>query len=596
MFRIIFHIADENENIVGNYDMDVDDKTSIGINYQVYDIQNPLKRYKTTSNNFNIPATAKNLFIIGNPNSTGGGNHINNRPIISNSIYCTYIIDNDIVLNKQNVYVSEITDRISLLLTSSNKAIDLLKSITWDTLCRNYCEYTMGSSPFSLGSAYAGQWGDFISTQLSILSNVLKVPYSYSNAYMLEQGIDIDTTTQMYFFNTTNSDDVNKGYSSRFAISLEFLINSISNLSTYDPSITDIYVQGGSSVRANLLSDPTAEFDNQYYDTWLTCPNLIIIHDETDVGTYPHGRWYFNFLSSLINGLDGNGLGLAGNNGKLDKEPKTLYDLFIVIAQMFNCLITFNEIDGSIQVKFQHFDLIDSYNNVNVVDWSKNIKAITKFKPFPDGFKQNNYIQFESFSEKYNEKTSQLDITCENRNLEYEGTLFKIKAHIPYDNGERLIYLNDNKVYDEFVFLTFFSDGVTSVALKYDSTVNQTYHYILNPRFDVRRIQPIPLTNIYSLYQSIMAYPRIFEIEKYLTVEEVRNLDFTNQYYIDQLGGTFFINKISGYNPLKSQDATKIELVAIGLKIPNNVPLDNNYWVDGIGDFWTDGVGDSWSF
>ena len=68
MFRIIFHMTDANDVIVGNYDMDVDDKTSIGINYQVYDIQNPLKRYKTTSNNFNIPATAKNLFIIGNPN------------------------------------------------------------------------------------------------------------------------------------------------------------------------------------------------------------------------------------------------------------------------------------------------------------------------------------------------------------------------------------------------------------------------------------------------------------------------------------------------------------------------------------------------
>jgi len=291
-------------------------------------------------------------------------------------------------------------------------------------------------------------------------------------------------------------------------------------------------------------------------------------------------------------------LGLAGNNGKLDKEPKTLYDLFIVIAQMFNCLITFNEIDGSIQVKFQHFDLIDSYNNVNVVDWSKNIKAITKFKPFPDGFKQNNYIRFESFSDRYNESINELNVACANKNLEYEGTLFKLKAHVPYQNGELILYLNDDKIYDDFVFLQFFNNGLNSVTLKYDSVVNQSYTFISAQRFYVRSIRPIfvGVDSIYSMYQSIMSYPILFEIEKYLTVEEVRNLDFTNQYYIDQLGFSCFINKISGYNPLKSQDATKIELIVISAKIPNNVPIDNNYWVDGIGDYWVDGIGDFWSY
>jgi hypothetical protein len=98
-------------------------------------------------------------------------------------------------------------------------------------------------------------------------------------------------------------------------------------------------------------------------------------------------------------------------------------------------------------------------------------------------------------------------------------------------------------------------------------------------------------TDMYGIYNEIFNLPRIFTIEKWITLDEISKLDFFNQYYFEQLGASFYINKISGYNPMKSFDATTLELIEVSKKIPFN-ELIPNAWVDGNQEIYTDGTTD----
>ena len=69
-----------------------------------------------------------------------------------------------------------------------------------------------------------------------------------------------------------------------------------------------------------------------------------------------------------------------------------------------------------------------------------------------------------------------------------------------------------------------------------------------------------------SLMDSILAYPKFYEIKKWLTISDIRGFEFFKQYYISELNGSFFVNKIKGFNPDKSKDPTTIELIKVSSK------------------------------
>jgi len=88
----------------------------------------------------------------------------------------------------------------------------------------------------------------------------------------------------------------------------------------------------------------------------------------------------------------------------------------------------------------------------------------------------------------------------------------------------------------------------------------------------------------------MIEYPKVYEIKKWLTLNDIYNLRFFRQYYVRQLNGSYFINKISGFNPDKSKEPTTIELIKISDKTPTPT-FDFDYWVDGFNNKFTDGFG-----
>ena len=79
-------------------------------------------------------------------------------------------------------------------------------------------------------------------------------------------------------------------------------------------------------------------------------------------------------------------------------------------------------------------------------------------------------------------------------------------------------------------------------------TLKKSAHYSLNDE--------------YNTLAKMVEYPVFYKVEKWLNLNDIFQLKFFRKYFIRELNGYFFINKISGYNP-KSKKATTIELIKI---------------------------------
>ena len=103
------------------------------------------------------------------------------------------------------------------------------------------------------------------------------------------------------------------------------------------------------------------------------------------------------------------------------------------------------------------------------------------------------------------------------------------------------------------------------------------------------------LASEYTLLDDALSYPKYYEVKRWMTANDVLEFEFFKQYYIRELNGSFFINKIKGFNPDKSKQATTLEL----FKISDDVPLGDivvvEYWEDGLGTIWNDGVGNKFT-
>ena len=67
----------------------------------------------------------------------------------------------------------------------------------------------------------------------------------------------------------------------------------------------------------------------------------------------------------------------------------------------------------------------------------------------------------------------------------------------------------------------------------------------------------------YQTIDDMITYPKVYTIKKWLKLNDIANLQFFKRYFVRDLNGYFYLNKISGYNPSKSTEATTIELIKL---------------------------------
>ena len=81
--------------------------------------------------------------------------------------------------------------------------------------------------------------------------------------------------------------------------------------------------------------------------------------------------------------------------------------------------------------------------------------------------------------------------------------------------------------------------------------------------FIIPKAEMYGIANEYNTIQNMVNLPVVYTVKKWLSIYDVFQIDFFSRYLVRELNGYYFINKISGFNPDKSNEPTTLELIKI---------------------------------
>lgn len=544
--------------------VDIDNQTAIGVDSQSYGIKSPGVRKVNITNDFTIPATDHNLQIFGyadNPQST------------SLNIYglntIEYWVNNQILISDARVRVNQITSntpsnkngRISLFVFQKPDVWDELKLLLWPDFVKDFIKWMQDVNGLpSKDNPFIGNFGEFIEPYTETTEGI-KLPMYFGNLYNYdpdggEQFLEDPNSIYLRYWPEIGD----KADGGHFCVYIKTIFEYIEQKYNVD------FLTAGSQKLGNIWDDAIA--------TSLYIPVRDIGIRFVYTGSNVTG-FYFEFNE------DTKFLPLKDQK---DKAGKKLYDLVNSFFQHLN--IIKDEFDDNV-IRLARFDDIKTLADVR--DWSGNLSGQPKFKPFIDGFQRESRIKFKEIYEEGDQLLNSKVITCNNQNLDATTDLFDIDAYVcsflnisggvvpdlsPKESFKTFTFLLDNGLTDDIINIYQSEDGNEQRAT-----------------FRLQKAALYSLDSEYNFLDEILTYPRYYEVEKWLTLNEIKDLEFFRQYYIRELNGSYFLNKISGYNPEKSNKPTKLELIYVSDKTPIKPP-DLNYYTDGVGDPWTDGIGD----
>ena len=492
--------------------LDIDESTAIGITFQAYDFTDPSKLKFSFSNNFTVPKTAKNLNILGYP-----GNPQSTSQAIYDFLPCDYWSDNIQFIKNGRCYVTEVGDRINLSITEKESVWDLMELCSWPSFVS---EYTTWLNLPSASAPFIGSFSDFIAPYVSSTSGILLPAYVGNLAkYSPDEITFIENSSNIYV-------KYNSFAGGHFAAYCKSLFQFIESKFDVDFSASSV------GLSYNLFDDPIAS------TMFIPLQNLNV--QSTGTGFY----FYFDNISTF-----------APEDLTEAQSDKTVLSFVKSFLQIFNALID-KKNDGYICRRF------DDIINAPIVDFSGNMTGMPIFKPIIQNFKQNNYIKFGTKYEGAPDLSGSKYIYCNNKNIEAGTTdesLFDIDAYIPGGfaiGGGVILDMSVPEAQNQFTFMV--ASGIFSCTV-----------HLVQDSVDLTTSKLLPLAVVYSLageyntIQNMVMYPCLFEIKKYLRMTDVFNLQFFAQYRIKELNGVFFLNQIKNYNPKKTTEPVKIELIKI---------------------------------
>lgn len=562
--------------------VDIDEETSIGIDYQAYDVKDPSKRKVNISNTFSIPKTAHNLAVFGFPD-----NPQSISDIIYNEITANYWIDNNHIIIDGSVRIEDITTRINLYVTNKNSIWDKLKLLTWSAFLTEYLDWLENVKGVSLTQTGNNNLTTFL-TSFATATEDIVLPFYYGNA--LNSTNFTENSTHL-FLNQFNFDLIAPN-----PPTVELLITVFrgGHFCIYSKSIFE-FIEYKYSV--NFCTGETGIIGNIWDDT--IAPNLytparkLMVHIITDL--LLDNITGFKITDTILYSKEYESYNFDPLMDVVDKEDKTLYDYVLAFLMKFNAIVDeINLNDGTKAIRIARFDDIETLATVK--DFSKKIQSVTSFKPNLTGYAQNNLIKIKGLYPEASEIFGSRNLTCLNKNLETTTDLFSIDEYIANFKAITDDVVPDLSIQESFKTFEFFKTVSTStdaitLTTKLRHVILSDYVY-LTATASINL--PIPahydLSGEYLFLEEIIQKPKVYTIKKYLSITDIFNLEFFAQYFIRELNGSFYINKISGFNPQKSIEPTTIELIKISDKTPTPT-FDFDYWVDGFSNKFTDGFG-----
>lgn len=550
---------------INNSIVDIDNNTSIGITFENYDIKEPGKRKLKYSNDFSIPKTPNNLKIIG----FAGNIHFTDNTVYE-KLTIDYWIDNEYIIESSFCCVDSVTpDRINMYVYDKIDFWDLIKDYdiqTFETELLVWLNVTynipIGVDPWS-GTSIVTFLGDTTGTAKGI-----QVPYFATNLYYYDPNggtsyLESDGETVI-----VNNLSLKSGHVCFYILTiLEFLESKFS-----------VNFARATQSNATIFDDTVIQ------GVYVPLRDIMIVPTNDQFGALNGFYYVNNLLSTTFQPYE---------NLEFAKD-KTVNDLILSFFKHFNIIVDTVNYQGTNYISLHRFD---DFRTANVpIDWSGGIKEIVSFKPKIEGYSQKNIIKFDSIYENGDSLQNSRSILCLNENIEKESELYTIDAHIPaFFTTTYGTYANvgQEKSFETFIFFCNYGTTSSAINIRMDSVVMGGF--IPQPPDETMTFPLAALISLaapeFSLLDSIIAYPRVYEIKKYLKTSEIHDFKFFRQYYIQELGASFYVNKISGYNPEDSKDATTLELIQISYDTPP-APFSIPFYVDGIADPFADGTGD----
>ena len=553
---------------INGTDVDIDEKTALGITLQSYDIKEPGKTFVNISNTFSIPLTSHNSQIFGNVQDVQS-----TSTKAYDALSCDYWQDNEHLLIDSNVRVESIDERIHLFAFQKPSIWDILKGVLWPDFLPSFIIWMWFNKglrvPFD---PFVGTFPDFIDEYANNTEGIV-LPMTWGNLFsqpLLDvQNAEVERLNTIYLYVKFQEGDpviTTESLGGHFCIYAKTIFEYIED--TYDVN----FLTSGGVLPGNIWDDPVAQA------MFIEAKEI----ETTVTGTLDNYTIWFS-----ASGADPVFL---PHKDIRDKADKTLYDFVNAFMQEFNIVKDDLLVNGSPVIRLARFD--DLENIADVINWSGNLSGEPVFKPSIEGYAQNSIIKFSTVFENGDSLLNSKTLISNNKNIDFEKTLIEIDAHVPAVNisgTDAFLDLSTKESFKTFTFMV--ADGLT------DNDINVVWFKfgVISASATLRlpKAALYSLSGEYNFLDEIITYTKFYEIEKWLTLSDIRNFQFFRQYFIRELGGSFFVNKISGFNPDKALKPTKIELIKVSNKTPITPP-DLNIWVDGVLDPFVDGEGDFW--
>ena len=577
---------------------DIDENTAIGIDLQAYDFKDPGKLKVNISNTFSLPATAKNMRILGSP---GNPSRVDNT--IYNRISVDYQVKNKMYITGGAARVESIKKgRINMFVAQRPGFIDRMKSVTLNQFLQQWFEndfqnYALASYE-ALVNAYAqGRNGVILPAMIGTLADLPDERDRVIEYFGFDNGNEIVHEIAM---RVQHHDEGWVAHGGHFCVFIEPLFK-------YFEEYFDVDLNSTSPAAYSLFNDDV------FKSLYIPCRNINIVDG------IPMLEFVQFDQNSNLRPLD-------------DVEPYADLSAFDLFAEALKLLgYGMEEVgEGFEIVRLDHMGAVPTAADILPGYMEAEFRKEMEYKPIVEGYGQQNIIKMVP-ADDAGEMAGARVLVSNNENSEATKDLFTVNAYVPVflRSWWSLLWFDtvpDMREAKSVEKLTFFRSSQRraffTVSGKYQTIppeVLQQYpieflrliprgNYSENPDWQVARVslfapEVYSVSAEYNFLEGIINSPETYKVKRWVTSSQMENFRKIATYYVPELGGWFYVNKIQGFNPVKSKQPVEFELIKVPwqrmpqlpekpIEISDRWIFETGYWDDG--GIWKDS--ENWAF
>lgn len=554
---------------------DIDEDTAIGIDLQAYDFKDPGKLKVNVSNTFSLPATAKNMRILGSP---GNPSRMDNT--IYQRINIDYQVRNTLYIKQGAARITSIKEgRINLFVAERVTVIDAMKEVKFIDFVTDWFNnqiHPTFTTFQELADFYADKdSGIALRTVYSQSSDAISEAFGYGRgAWKYLTGIGTVVTEEDGGSLEDNS------FGGHFVVYINSLFDHI-----------EAYFGGAlfSRTGASYTIFQDSIFNKLYISFQniqcsLSALQLEFLQPTENIALSYKDLTLYDFFDTTLKLL---GYGIEVVNEKIDFVR---LDLMHTVPSSGDLLPGYPESDY--QFKNEYIPSIDGYG----------IQSIIKMK----------------VASGVDELTGAKIIQSDNQNLQAKKDLFTINALIPEVLKVRLrkssntalevVYPPILRDYSSFCFMLDKGPQKYIVGVykqirttgSWDDVDTGEGNYAIT---NVYLPEIYSVASEYNFLDNILKSPESYKIKRWVTASQLEGFRKIAPYYVPELGRWVFVNKIKGFNPVKSKQPVEFELIKVPwqrmpqlpekpIEISDRWIFESGYWDDG--GIWKDS--ENWAF